>query len=46
MRNDEFDKSYKFRFVTAVRRGAISEKYFLIPTAVADCGRQGIQMPP
>ena len=28
MRNDEFHRSYKFRFVTAVRRGAISEKYF------------------
>ena len=26
MRNDEFHRSYKFRFVTAVRRGAISEK--------------------
>ena len=28
MRNYEFHKCYKFRFVTAVRRGAISEKVF------------------
>ena len=28
MRNDEFHQCYKFRFVTAVRRDAISEKVF------------------
>ena len=32
MPNDEFHRSYKFRFVTAVRRGAISEKFFFSDT--------------
>ena len=40
MRNDGFDKSHKFRFVAAVRRGAISGNFFMIPAPkMFDSGR-------